>query len=196
MVSLILSEEVDTTWAFIRMIEHWNENEWWRPFKTKIKNNYHHNNANKYMTVSGEVSTRGGLRNCTHLVFDNLKDGRPRWKGSLKFVYCVMLETFIPKPQPGLVVDHKDHNVKNNSIHNLRWVTLSQNQLNKSQMFDKNGKLRSGVGVYVVQRKKGTRYHPRISVAGQKVGLGTYDTMKEADDVYRKAWKDYWFLMS
>ena len=179
------------------MIEHWNENEWWRPFKRKIRSNYPNKNSKKYITVSGEVSTRGRLRNCTHLIFDNMRDGRARWKGSLVRVAPIILQTFISKPQRTAVVDHKDRNVKNNCIHNLRWATWSQNQLNKSPMFDKCGKLRSGVGVSVVRSKKrGMRYMVRISYQDQKIGLGTYDTMKEADDVYRKAWKDYWFLMS
>ena len=192
MVSLILSEEVDTTWAFIRMIEHWNENEWWRPFSVVTFSCQHR----KPITISGEVSTEGRFRNCTDKIHTR-KCQRIYFNMTNTSAYDIVLRTFIPKPRSLEVVvpDHKNRNSMDNRVANLRWCTLSLNQLNREDMFDENGKLKSGLGVRTYRTRRGLRHFVRISYKNQKISLGAYDTMEEADDVYRRARRDMFEIM-
>lgn len=50
-----------------------------------------------------------------------------------KFVHCLVMRYFgPPRPSEKHMVDHKNRNKLDNRIDNLRWVTNSENQLNKS----------------------------------------------------------------
>lgn len=53
------------------------------------------------------------------------KDSKPR----TVYVHTLVANAFIPKPPSDkrLVVNHKDGNKHNNSVHNLEWVSYSQN---------------------------------------------------------------------
>lgn len=81
----------------------------------------------------------------------------------------------IPK---GLTVDHIDGNTFNNRITNLRLVTYRESAQNK-------GRHRRGwlVGAY----KEGDRWTSEISIKGSGIYLGSYDTEKEAHEVYKVA---------
>jgi len=187
------SASVDTTWAFIRMIEHWNKSEWWRPFKIHCMHTF----EGRLITVSGKVSTQGRFRGCNRRFW--IHNDRTRTTGKRLYFHCtrvpiyqVVLETFVPKPNSlkRLVPDHINRNSMDNRLSNLRWLSLKLNQLNKSNYFDANNNLKSGVGVEVYRIKRGLRYRARISINSVKLALGTYDTMEEADAIYRRAWRD------
>ena len=176
---LTLNEDVETTWAFIRMIEHWNENEWWRPFDQR--------------GVSGEVSTFGRVRNCSHGVHirRNRPDPRPYFNSVYHFpFYNAVLEAFIPKPHPHAMCDHIDRNTHNSRLSNLRWVSATLNQRNKTK------DLVSGTGVDVLVGKRRTSYRVRISVGNVKIGLGTFSSMEEADARYKRAVRDAWEVLA
>lgn len=54
--------------------------------------------------------------------------------------------TFIgPPPEPGMEVDHKDKNRKNNKLRNLQWVTPEVNQQLKQQVQKKRRSIRDVV---------------------------------------------------
>ena len=53
-------------------------------------------------------------------------------KKTLISVHRLVALTFLPNYYNLPQVDHKDRNRQNNSIYNLRWVTLSEQNINKS----------------------------------------------------------------
>ena len=48
-----------------------------------------------------------------------------------KFVHHVVANLFIPKIKGKWIIDHIDGNKHNNHVSNLRWVTSSENSLNR-----------------------------------------------------------------
>lgn len=46
-------------------------------------------------------------------------------------IHRLIAIAFIPNPNNYPVIDHKDKNLLNNSLNNLRWVSISQNSYNK-----------------------------------------------------------------
>lgn len=83
---------------------------------------------------------------------------------------------------PADLIDHKDGDVKNNKIQNLRLATNSQNQQNKKFSSNKSG----FKGVYVTGKKftDAKRYQAMIQVNGSQKFLGLYPTAEEAHKAY------------
>lgn len=52
-----------------------------------------------------------------------------------KTVHILVAQAFIPNPDNKPEVDHIDRNTKNNHVENLRWVTKSENCLNRDNVF-------------------------------------------------------------
>ncbi len=86
---------------------------------------------------------------------------------------------------PSLPLDHIDRDKSNNSISNLRAVTVSENGQNRYTP-QKNNKL----GVFGVKRN-GSGYSSRIKVGDKAIHLGTFRTIKEAEIAYLIAKKKY-----
>lgn len=58
---------------------------------------------------------------------------RVRHFGVKKLLHCIIMELFgPPKPGPEYQIDHINRNRIDNRLENLRWVTPSENCLNKS----------------------------------------------------------------
>ena len=75
----------------------------------------------------------------------------------------------------GLEVDHINHVRNDNRLCNLRFVTRSENNRNKSV----SSKNTSGVtGVYFIKRLQ--KYAAQIRVNREFIHLGTFDTLEEA----------------
>ena len=170
----LITDECDTTWAFIRLIEHYNANEWWKPFDIG--------------RVRGEISTFGRIRKCNKpIIIRNTNehhggvDLRPYFYSTMLTVYRAMKETFQPNPNPDYYncLDHRDRNPLNSKLSNIRWSNGTLNQWNKG--------LRSGTGVYVMRGKKRTTFGVRLCYNNSSIWLGTYRTMEEADEAYRGA---------
>jgi hypothetical protein len=72
------------------------------------------------------------------------------------------------------VVDHKNGNTLDNRIVNLRSVTQAENT--------RNAKLRrdNSSGVLGVGMVKSGRWRARLTCSGQKIILGTFDTLEQA----------------
>ena len=79
------------------------------------------------------------------------------------------------------VVDHRDGDVANNSIGNLRDVDRLTNQQNQRRAQSNNS-----TGVLGVSEHYG-RFQARIRVDGKQVHLGTFDTQERASEVYQSA---------
>lgn len=76
-------------------------------------------------------------------------------------------------------IDHKDGNVNNECIENLRVSTPEQNNMNRRPRSDRD----LPKGVYARQGK----YDSRIQWKGQVIFLGLFDTIGEAEAAYQGA---------
>lgn len=83
-------------------------------------------------------------------------------------------------PPPGYWVDHKDGVKANNKIKNLRLATPTQNQQNKAGT--------AGYPKGVTWRDRKTKpWQAKIRVNGERLHLGSFETMEEAAQAYRQA---------
>lgn len=58
-------------------------------------------------------------------------------KRTNRLLHREIAKTFLPNPNNYLQVDHKDRDITNNNLSNLRWVSRSQNCLNRESSFNK-----------------------------------------------------------
>lgn len=92
-------------------------------------------------------------------------------------IHRLLALQFIPNPDNLPCVDHIDRNRQNNSLENLRWVTISQNVRNK----DCKG---------YSWDKKYQKYHARYRLNHKSHHIGYYDTETKAREAYLNAIKD------
>ena len=91
--------------------------------------------GNVYSLVQGRSRRKGILRsyqNTAGYLKVNLYDKNGKCKK--KYVHRLVAEAFIPNPLHKPNVNHKDCNVKNNSVDNLEWCTQSENILYCSRL--------------------------------------------------------------
>jgi hypothetical protein len=81
-------------------------------------------------------------------------------------------------------LDHKNRNKQFNAISNLRISNPQLNRLNQEAL------ITNELGVKGVQ-KRCNRYRAYISVNGQNISLGTYDTIEQAKAAREAAAKEY-----
>lgn len=91
---------------------------------------------------------------------------------------------FIHNEWPEQQLDHRDENKSNNSISNLRLATGTQNNANRGPYSNNQ------LGVKGI-RKYRQKYIAQITVSGQCLYLGLYNTVEEASDAYAKAAKHH-----
>lgn len=77
----------------------------------------------------------------------------------------------------GLLIDHIDGNVANNSISNLRLATRQQNKANSNGIEDRE--LPKGV-----TRNPSGKFRARLHHKGTTYSLGTFKTVEEAANAY------------
>lgn len=87
----------------------------------------------------------------------------------------ISLHRFILNVHDEKVVDHKDRDKTNNRKTNLRIVTPQQNNMNRGIHRNNTIGLK---GVY--KSKNGERYIAQICKDGQRIHIGTYDTLEKA----------------
>ena len=141
-----------------------------------------------------EVSNLGRLRMGTFLLPIKIAKGGYAFskgvQGYSKFTknHVLVMEQFGPeRPHPKYrFIDHINGCRHDNQISNLRWVTPSLNNLNRRK-----------VRGWCCDQKSG-KYVSRITVEGERIELGVFETITEAFWAYRKAksrvwevWDDY-----
>lgn len=126
----------------------------------------------------------------------NPKSGKIYWRESRKIIRCdrinfrkVYYQThricfIFHHGRPignGLVIDHLNGDHRDNTASNLREATPSQNAANAKVSSGKKSGLPKGVS------KMGNAYIASIKINGKSTNLGSYKTIDEAADAYRKA---------
>lgn len=118
----------------------------------------------------------------------NITHGYTKFGLNGKFIYLhrLLAIAFIDNPDNKPAVDHIDRNKLNNNLDNLRWVTVSENGLNRS--FQKNNKLKQkniyvkkirGSEYYILQiRRNGKRFQKSFS----KTKYSLEDVVKYRDE--------------
>lgn len=90
-------------------------------------------------------------------------------------VHRLICSAFKPNPANKPCVDHIDNNKLNNHIHNLRWVTHSQNIMNKSKHCNNSSGV-TGVSWHIRLKK----WVARITIDGITKNLGTFTSITKA----------------
>jgi hypothetical protein len=85
---------------------------------------------------------------------------------------------------PDGVIDHINHNRKDNRICNLRAVTHHENLQNREPN-------KSGMPIGVRRGGKFHGYRARIVSNGKSIYLGSYETPSDAEYVYKKAYEHF-----
>ena len=109
-------------------------------------------------------------------------------------VHRLVLMSFNGLPMKGEECDHINRNPSDNRIENLRWVTRSQNALNKKPYgFSKY----KGVSTITESRERldGSIYTRKriiaqIKINGKNKRIGSFKTEEEAHEAYKKAFKE------
>lgn len=92
------------------------------------------------------------------------------------------MHRFLLHPNESQEVDHINHNPSDNRRENLRIVSTAQNQMNT--VINKN----NTSGIKGVNWDKGcNKWRVRISVNGERLTLGYYNTLEEAAQVRHDA---------
>jgi len=96
-------------------------------------------------------------------------------------IHRLVAIAFIPNIKNNKFVDHIDSNRLNNTISNLRWCDLSENQHNR-QLNENNT---SGVkGIY--WDKNASKWHAQIKFKNKLIYLGLFDNLEDAKNVRQK----------
>ena len=98
----------------------------------------------------------------------------------------ILLHRFLMKPEKGMVVDHIDHNPRNNRRSNLRVCSVSQNQKNRKARRHTRSGLKGAT-----YNKVSKRWQSLIRVDDRQMSLGYFDTPEEAHEAYCEAAKKY-----
>lgn len=90
-----------------------------------------------------------------------------------KLVHRIVAEAFIENPQNHPTVDHINRIKHDNRAENLRWVTVSENNMNNPHRLKEMFGLR--------WHKRGSGYYEiRFTVDGKECSFGTATTLEEA----------------
>jgi hypothetical protein len=103
------------------------------------------------------------------------------WVSLNKFKQVYMHHCIIGHPQKGFVVDHRNRVGSNNTRSNLRFVTVSQNHVNRMKVPNQTGF--RGVK-FLKGRVLKKPYQARIKINKKYIYLGYFETPEEAHQAY------------
>jgi hypothetical protein len=157
-------------------------------------------NRENWMTVDGydnyEVSDYGRVRNVTtERILKPRKSGNyyytvglyKQGKSKTITIHKLFGSAFLPpRKNNKMVLDHIDRNRFNNKASNLRWVTYSQNNQNKTKQ-----KGTSSVYKGCCWNKSNGKWHCRIRINGKQTHLGYFSDEIDCAKKYNEAAKKY-----
>ena len=108
-------------------------------------------------------------------------------EGSLYLSHRVIWEMINGPIPKGYIIDHKDRVRDNNLISNLRLVTYSLNQRNRSNNSNNTSGCRG-----VTKRNNG-KWRAQIQIHGKSITLGTFTEFDHAVEARKLAEKQYGF---
>jgi hypothetical protein len=102
------------------------------------------------------------------------------------FVHRLVGITFVDNSKNKQLIDHIDNNTTNNYFKNLRFVTNSENQMNKTKQSNNT----SGItGVYF--EKSNNKWRAQIYLNSKRKHLGCFETIEQAKEARIKAVNKY-----
>ena len=119
-------------------------NEIWKPISA-FEGRYEVSDLGRVRGPSGRV-LKPGKTNSGYLIVHLMRQGKRHARTVHRLVAAVFCEGY----EPGLHVNHKDHERLNNTATNLEWVTRSQNMLHSSRAGRANPTRHAVIGVSLV----------------------------------------------
>jgi len=147
----------------------------------------------EYKVIDGydnyEISNMGKVRNIkTGLILKQQLHNGYYYVGLCKNsriklfdIHRLIASYFIPNPNNKRCVDHIDRNKLNNEIGNLRWVSSSENNMNRT-ISPKNTSTCAGVTF----DKKLNKWKVRIRINGKEKHIGYYTNFEDAVKVRKE----------
>lgn len=108
----------------------------------------------------------------------------------------LILSAFIGPANNGEECDHIDRNPENNNLSNLRWVSRTENLLNRGNYG--KGKLKgvSYCGSYYKLKDGTVKFNnvirAQITINGKRMSLGNYKTEEAAHEAYKQAYLNHY----
>jgi hypothetical protein len=137
------------------------------------------------------VSNLGNVRNDeTNRILKGRKNSRgylqvvlyKNGKGRNKQTHQLVANAFIENPENKPFVDHKNNDILNNCVNNLRWATISENQMNSKKPKTNTSGIK---GVY--WNKQHNKWCAYIQVNGKQLHLGLFDDIEKAKETRQSA---------
>ena len=153
-------------------------NEEWRSVSGNA--NYQVSNIGRVRNVNTEKILKprvGGSGKCYFIVALYKDNTRAN-----SYIHRLVAQEFIENSDNKKYVDHIDHNKTDNTILNLRWVSKSQNGMNRTKQANTSSKYK-GV-CFHKQRKK---WNAQIMLDGKRKHIGLFTNEKEAAAKYNEA---------
>lgn len=170
--------------------------EWKQFFENYYISN--HGNCKKVLENGNETSVNCPISNSGYRRFRVKRNS----KNINMTIHCLVASNFIGDRPDNLVVDHIDRNKLNNNVNNLRYVTVTENNRNRSNYRNdilttdrrerqnilntenrrKNGIPQQNVGHI---EKRGERLSAQILVKGKKYNA-TFDTKEECENFFKR----------
>lgn len=123
------------------------------------------------------ISLKGTKYECLQVYIAD-KNGKQRNKK----IHRLVAQAFIPNPNTEKkgIVDHIDRNTANNRVENLRWASISENNINQSLRSDNTSGHR---GIYFCKQKQ--KWNIRYEFENKQYHGGFYDTIEDAIANYK-----------
>ena len=98
------------------------------------------------------------------------------------YIHRLVAQEFIENSDNKKYVDHIDHNKTDNTILNLRWVSNSENSMNRTKQANTSSKYKG-----VCFRKKENKWVANIMLNGRRKHIGYFTNEKHAAGKYNEA---------